>query len=316
MPDSPKPEASAIEIVKDFLASAPARPLIAVVGPTSSGKTAFSIRIAKQLEDLGFRAEIVNADSRQFYKFLDIGTAKITEAEMQGVPHHLLSVLDPKEESTIAWFQKRAAEVIGEIRQRGHIPMVVGGSMLYVSALIDGYEPVSPADPATRERLSKEYDIDEGLTLMRKLQEIDPESAAAIPRENKVYLVRAIEIWETTGKPKSVQMKKGTSPYDLLIFGMDVDPEALKKRVSDRTEAMLQGGWIEEVRILRELGYVHDDPAMEGHGYREILAALERSDIDPAKLAKDITTKTRQYAKRSLTWWRRDPRIHWITPSN
>ncbi len=314
MPDSVPEAASPALILRNFLESMPAKPLIAVVGPTGSGKTAFSIRLAKDIAALGLTAEIVNADSRQFYRQLDIGTAKITEAEMEGVHHHLLSVLDPKEECSIAWFQKRAAEVIGEIHARGHIPMVVGGSMLYVSALIDGYEPISPADPATRERLSAEYDADAGVTLQRKLQEIDPESAKGIPRENKVYLVRALEIWETTGKPKSAQMKKGTSPYDLLIFGMSIDPEVLKQRVSDRTEAMIQGGWIEEVKILRELGYGHDDPAMESHGYREILAALERGDIDIPKLTKDITTKTRQYAKRSLTWWRRDPRIHWVSP--
>ncbi len=314
MPDSETEAASLPSTLRDFLGASPARPLIAVVGPTGSGKTDFSIRLAKGIAAIGFTAEVVNADSRQFYRNLDIGTAKITEAEMKGVPHHLLSVLDPKEDCSIAWFQKRAGEVISEIHARGHIPMVVGGSMLYVSALIDGYEPISPADPATRQRLSDEYDADHGVTLMQKLQEIDPESAKGIPRENKVYLVRALEIWETTGKPKSAQMKKGTSPYDLLIFGMDIDAEVLKKRVSDRTEAMIQGGWIEEVKILRELGYGHDDPAMESHGYREILAALERGDIDAAKLAKDISTKTRQYAKRSLTWWRRDPRIHWINP--
>lgn len=314
MADSPDSSTSCPLLLRQFLNGMPAKPLIAIVGPTGSGKTAFSIRLSHELESLGLHPEVVNADSRQFYRNLDVGTAKITPEEMEGVPHHLLSVLDPNEECSIAWFQREAGKVIADIHARGHIPLLVGGSMLYVSALIDAYEPVAAPDAELRERLSREYDQDAGETLVRRLAEVDPESAAAIPRENKVYVIRALEIWETTGKPKAEALKKGEGPYDLLMFGMQVDPEELKKRVTERAVAMLQGGWIEEVKLLREFGYGHDDPAMESHGYREILAALERGDVDREKLAKDIATKTRQYAKRSLTWWRRDSRIHWVTP--
>ncbi|MDD5055243.1 MAG: tRNA (adenosine(37)-N6)-dimethylallyltransferase MiaA [Candidatus Peribacteraceae bacterium] len=282
-------------------------------------------------------AEIINADSRQFYRFMDIGTAKITPEEMHGIPHHLLSVLDPKEPCSIAWFQKEAARVIGEIHGRGNIPVLVGGSMLYVSAMVDGLKPL-PSDPALRTRLSEEYDIDQGEALHRRLAQVDPQSAASIPRENKVYLLRALEIFEQTGKPKSVQKIEAVSPYDLLIFGMDVPREELNMRINDRTKLMMESGWIDEVRQLLDRGYSVDDPGMKSIGYREIVGYLQQSQqrfenrcgsrhnneatfelpLQNAhsphvkSLSDEIALKTRAYAKRHMTWWRRDARIRWI----
>lgn len=299
-------------VLQSFLESSPAKPLIAIVGPTCSGKTSFSLLVAKKLRSEGLHPEIVNADSRQFYTYLDIGTAKISFGDMDGVPHHLLSVLDPKEDCSIFWFQEKAKEIISAIHERGHTPLLVGGSMLYVSALIDGYEPVLSSDPSMRERLSREYDTDDGVTLHQKLQDVDPESAARIPRQNKVYVMRALEIYEITGKPKSEKQKNGSSDYDVLMFGMDIPMEQLEKRILDRTRTMLSGGWIEEVKLLRELGYDANDPAMESLGYREIIAALDRNDLDVEKLASDISRKIRRYAKRSNTWWKRESRIHWV----
>lgn len=313
MGPSASPTVPPAALVTDFLGKSPAKPLVVILGPTASGKTGFSIRLAKELLPLGIRAEVVNADSRQFYRQFDIGTAKVTAAEMEGVPHHLLSVLDPREDCSIAWFQDEASAAIAGIHARGGLPMLVGGSMLYVSSLIDGFEPVA-ADPMIRERLSREYDADGGAALMKKLQQIDPQSARSIPVQNKVYLMRALEIHEVTGKPKSEVIRKKGSPYDLLIFGMQTDPDELKQRINLRTLQMIDGGWVEEVRLLMEQGYTENDPAMESHGYREITAALRRGDVDRAKLVADISSKVRQYAKRSVTWWKRDPRIVWITP--
>lgn len=302
------------QILEAFLASSPSKPLIVVIGPTASGKTAFSIGLAKQLSALGKTAEVVNADSRQFYRGFDIGTAKISQAEMDGVAHHLIDVLSPREDCTIAWYKQEAERVITNIHARGGIPLLVGGSMLYTAALVDGLEPLPAVDPAIRERLSKEYDADGGKTLFAKLTEIDPEAAASFPMQNKVYVVRAMEIYESTGKTKSSQRRTTPSPYDLLMFGMDVDKDILAAKISARTKLMLERGWIDEVRKLREQGISITDPAMKSVGYREIFEALESGTIDTAKLAAVIDSGTRAYAKRHMTWWKRDPRVHWVTP--
>lgn len=312
-PDTVLTGSEAVTCTFQFFAKEPKKPLIVILGPTASGKTAFSITLAKALLTQGISVEIINADSRQFYKLFDIGTAKIRQNEMEGIPHHLLSVLDPKEPCSISWFQEHATKSIQEIQARGSVPMLVGGSMLYISALIDGFQPL-PVDEQVREQLNKEYDIDGGKTLMKKLQEVDPVSAASIPIENKVYLVRALEMYAATGKPKSEEMRKTGSPYDLLIFGIYREMDELKKIIIERTRSMLKGGWIAEVEILKAQGYTSDDPAMESHGYREISAALDRGDTDIEKLTNDISRQTQRYAKRSMTWWKKDDRVMWVTP--
>lgn len=303
------------QILEDFLATSPENPLIVVLGPTASGKTAFSIGLTKLLQSFEKMAEVVNADSRQFYRGFDIGTAKITQAEMQGVPHHLIDVLDPMKDCTISWYKCEVERVLREIYIRGNIPLLVGGSMLYTAAIIDGLEPLPPVDPAIRERLGKEYDADGGKTLFAKLTEIDPETAASFPMQNKVYVVRAMEIYEGTGKTKSSQKKTTPGVYDLLMFGMNVDREALATKISARTKLMLERGWIDEVKKLREQGIRVTDPAMKSVGYHEIFEALESGNIDTSKLASTIDSGTRAYAKRHMTWWKRDPRIHWVKPS-
>lgn len=302
-----------------FLAAKPEKPLIVLLGPTASGKTALSIRIAQHLKSKQKTLEIINADSRQCYKLLDIGTAKITEKEMQGVPHHLLDVLDPKEECTISWYAERATKAIDEIHARGNVPMLVGGSMLYISAIIDGLQSMTASDPVVRKRLSDEYDVDAGVSLHTKLKRVDPESALVIPRQNKVYLLRALEIFETTGKPKSAQKMKSSCPYDLLIFGIDADPEALRVRINERTDVMLKSGWIEEVKGLLERGYKAEDPGMKSHGYRDIIEALNSPhpptpspSSGEGELCEKIASQIRRYAKRQRTWWRGDERIKWI----
>jgi tRNA dimethylallyltransferase len=286
-------------------------PLIVLLGPTASGKTGLSIDMARWASaDLQKTIEIVNADSRQFYAHLDIGTAKITPDEMQGVAHHLLSVLDPKQDCTIAWFQKEATRVIAEIHARGNVPMLVGGSMLYISAVIDGLQPMA-SDPAKRTLLEAEYDKDAGVSLHARLTTLDPESGRLIPRENKVYVIRAMEIVEASGDTKMSQLRAQPPPYDLLLLGVYREREALIKRIDLRTHSMLHAGWIDEVRGLLAKGYSADDPGMNSHGYPEIIAALQ-SGTDPLTVEPLISAKTRQYAKRQMTWWRGDERIRWI----
>ncbi len=187
-------------ILETYLTDAK-KPLIVVLGPTASGKTAFSIELAKHVAAMGGSktVEILNADSRQLYRFLDIGTAKVTDQEKDGVPHHLLDMLAPEQEVTIAWYKEAAERAIAEIHARGNVPVLVGGSMLYISAVIDGLEPLA-SDPALRARLEGEYDADGGKALYARLQEIDPDTASAFHPNNKPYVIRAMEIFETTGE--------------------------------------------------------------------------------------------------------------------
>lgn len=284
------------------------RPLLIVLGPTASGKTAYSVQLAEHLGN----AEIINADSRQLYKYLNIGTAKITQEEMRGIPHHLLDVVDPKEDITAADYQKLAENAITDIRARKNIPILVGGSMLYISSVIDGLRFPEAADSQLRSRLEADYDTDAGKALYAKLREVDPETASAFSQNNKPYVVRAMEIWETTGeKPSVIRTKEGSS-HDLFIIGIDRDSKELNMRIEQRAKQMIERGWIGEVQKLRERGYGPEDPGMKSHGYREIMAFLENGEKDTAFLAKTIATKTKQYAKRQRTWWRGDGRIRWV----
>lgn len=309
------PQISWQQHLEDFLLSKPKKPLIVLLGPTASGKTSLSIAIAKVLASQKSTVEIINADSRQCYKFLDIGTAKITKKEMQKIPHHLFDVLDPKEECTISWYAKDATKTIDAIHVRGNMPMLVGGSMLYISAIIDGLQSMTASDPVIRKRLSDEYDADAGVSLHAHLSKVDPQSASIIPRENKMYLLRALEIFETTGKPKSEQKMRVSCPYDLLILGVDVDPELLRTRINERTAAMLKSGWHDEVQSLLARGYTAEDPGMKSHGYREIVEwqkIEERQKGQAGELCEKIASQIRRYAKRQRTWWRGDERIKWI----
>lgn len=294
-----------------FLASARA-PLIVILGPTASGKTAFSLDCARLLCENGLHAEIVSADSRQLYRFLDIGTAKIRPEEMQGIPHHLLSVLDPKDPVTIAWYQEHAIRIIREIHQRGGIPLLVGGSMLYLSAVIDGLRPLSPVDPVLRCSLEAAYDRDHGAALYAELRRIDPETASAFSPVNKAYLIRAMEIERSTGLLPSRAKQRGDVPFDLFILGVRKSPADLHDAIAKRIQAMMDAGWIGEVEALLHRGYTAKDPGLLSHGYREIAAMLLTGKPARGELPEIIAAQTRQYAKRQRTWWKNDPRIYWM----
>jgi tRNA dimethylallyltransferase len=300
--------------VKSFLQISK-RPLVVILGPTASGKTAASIELAEELKkERG--VEIVNADSRQLYKYLDIGTAKITQEEMKSIPHHLMDVLDPKEEVTAAWYQEKATKIIDDIHARKNIPMLVGGSMLYISAIIDGLEFPSSSHPEIRKKLEEEYDSDDGITLHKRLTDIDPETAQGIPVQNKPYVMRAMELFEVSGKKPSELRKKSESSYDLFIIGINRSREDIMERITERTQKLFEAGWMEEVRELMKRGYVQSDPGMKSHGYREIMDFLESGSGwgsgSEKQLMEKIAANGRQYAKRQMTWWRGDERILWI----
>lgn len=307
------PRASCLEQQLQNFINSSRRPLVVVLGPTASGKTAFSIGLALSVGD----AEIVNADSRQLYKYLDIGTAKISPKEMRGIPHHLLDVLDPKEAATAARYKQDAERVIHEIHSRHHVPMMVGGSMLYLSAVIDGLEFPDSSDPWLRKSLAEQYDRDGGASLYKKLLEADPDTALAFSKNNKPYVVRAMEIYEHTGRKPSDARRQSASPYDLFILGIERTREELRRRINERTEELFKKGWAEEVRSLIARGFTERDPAMNSHGYREIMHQWKMENGILKKevcrmLADRISAKTRQYAKRQLTWWKKDSRIRWL----
>ncbi len=285
------------------------KPVIVVLGPTCSGKTGFSLALSRHLGDT---AEIVNADSRQFYKGMDIGTAKITEEEKGVVPHHLFSVLDPKEQVTIAWYQEQANRVIAEIHARGHVPVLVGGSMLYISSVVDGLRPLPEADPELRKELEALYDTDDGWSLYDELAKVDPETAKSFDKANKQYVVRAVELYRLTGFPPSTLKKTVPPDFQTLLLGLEWPRDELTKRIDARTPEIVNGGWIREVETLLEKGYTEHDPGFKSHGYREISQWLRSDEQNKEQLIEVIAAKTRQYAKRQMTWWKDDERIKWI----
>jgi tRNA dimethylallyltransferase len=298
------------QLVKDHCEDS-AHPVVVVLGPTASGKTAFSIELAMFLG-----GEVLNGDSRQLYRDLNIGTAKITLEEMQAVPHHLFDVLAPSAEATVGWYQKEAHIIIDSLHTKNVVPIVVGGSMLYISALTDGLSLAPPANPEIRDRIEREYDKDDGVALHSRLVALDPEIAARIHQNNKPRLVRAIEILETStvDNPKEEMWKaQAESKYNFLILGIRKPREESVVKINNRCKAMFDHGWVEEVQKLVDEGYTASDPAMKSHGYKEIMEYIENGKQEPLEeLQERIAAKTRQYARRQMTWWKRDDRIHWI----
>lgn len=297
------------------------KPVIVVLGPTASGKTGFSLALSQHYGATLSRAtgernvslvEIINADSRQLYKGMDIGTAKISVEEMGDCPHHLFSVLDPKEQVTIAWYQEQAMRVIAEIHARGNVPVLVGGSMLYISAVIDGLRPLPEADPELRKELERLYDEDDGWALFDELSRVDPETAQSFDKANKQYVVRAVELLRLTGFPPSTLKKTVPPDFQTLILGLEWPRDELVKRIDGRTRGLVEGGWIREVESLLENGHSIDEPGFKSVGYREIAQWLRSDEQNKEQLIEVIAAKTRQYAKRQTTWWKDDDRIHWI----
>jgi tRNA dimethylallyltransferase len=282
--------------------------LILIVGPTAVGKTELSIQLAERLN-----GEIVSADSRLFYRGMDIGTAKPTPEERERVPHHLIDVADPDETWTLAVFQKQATETIADIHKRGKLPFLVGGTGQYVRAVTEGWKPpaVKP-DPRLRgvlEGLAEAkgiYWLHEGLKLN------DPVAAEKIDPRNVRRTVRALEVIFTTGKPFSGQRGQSDSPYHLLTVGLTRPREELYRRVDERIEAMFAAGFLEEVRGLLEQGYSSDLPTMSAIGYRECVQVIQgQISLEGAKV--EMRRATRVFVRRQANWFKADdPNIHWF----
>jgi tRNA dimethylallyltransferase len=285
----------------------PAMSLLVIIGPTASGKTALALALAERLG-----GEIVSADSRQVYRLMDIGTAKPTAAERARAPHHLLDVVWPDEPYTVAQYQADATRAIADIWQRGLLPLLVGGTGLYVRAVVDGLAiPAVSPRPALRAELEAEAAAQGPGALHARLATLDPATAATIDPMNARRLVRALEVCLTTGRPLAAQRGVRPTPYRPLLLGLNTARATLYAWADGRVEAMLAAGLVGEVEALVARGYGWDLPAMSGVGYREMGAYL-RGELGLAEAAARMKLATHAYIRRQLTWFRRDPRIHWL----
>ncbi len=269
------------------------------------GKSEAAVLVAERI-----RGEVICADSRTVYRGMDIGTAKPTPAMRARVPHHLLDVVDPREVFTVRRFQQLAQQAIAEIRARGRVPLLVGGTGLYVQAVLDGLQiPPVPPDWALRQRLEEEERNQPGV-LFSRLQEIDPLTAARIPPRNLRRVIRALEIWYHLGIPPSQARGRGPEEPSLRI-GLTMDRRALYGRIDRRIDEQLAAGLVEEVRRLVASGVPLHAPSMQGLGYKEIAAYLI-GEVDLEEAVQQLRRNTRHYARRQLIWFRADPRIRWL----
>ena len=286
------------------------KPLIIITGPTASGKTALSVELAKKIG-----GEIISADSMQVYRHMDIGSAKVTKEEMDGVRHHLIDVLDPWDEFNVVVFQKLAKEAMEEIYAAGHIPIIAGGTGFYIQALVNDIDfTENDGDTGYREELERLAAEKGASALHDMLKEVDPESAEAIHENNVKRVIRALEFYEKTGRTISShneQEREKESPYNAAYFVLNDDRNEIYRRIDQRVDQMMQAGLIEEVRRLKDMGYTKDMVSMQGLGYKEILDYLDgNTTLEEAVYI--LKRDTRHFAKRQLTWFRREHEVIWV----
>lgn len=286
------------------------QPVIVIAGPTASGKTRLSVELAKAIN-----GEIVSADSMQVYRYMNIGTAKPDEHEMAGIRHYLIDEINPDEEFSVARFQELALKYIKQIQENAKIPIIAGGTGLYINSLlynINFSETIS--DWALREQLEKEADEKGNSYIHEKLAAIDPEAAAKLHENDRKRVIRAIEVFKHTNMPisKHQQLSRlNPPPYKYIVFGLRFEREKLYERINLRVDLMLKNGLVDEVKQLSELGYDKSAIAMQGLGYKEILAYLA-GEITYDEAVYILKRDTRHYAKRQMTWFKRVEGINWL----
>lgn len=286
------------------------KPLVILTGPTAVGKTALSIKLASEIG-----GEIISADSMQVYRQMDIGSAKIKPEEMGGIPHHLIDILEPEEEFNVCLFEKLALEAMEQIYERGHIPVVVGGTGFYIQALlyqIDFTE--EETDTAYRDKLWQLGEEKGNHYLHELLRKVDPESAEEIHENNRKRVIRALEFYENCGKPISThnkEQRQKTSAYNSCYFVLTDDRKKLYERIESRVDQMLSKGLVDEVRTLKERGCNAAMVSMQGLGYKEILEYLD-GRCSLLEAVEKIKKETRHFAKRQLTWFRREKDVIWL----
>lgn len=286
------------------------KPLLILTGPTAAGKTDLSIALAKKLN-----GAVISADSMQVYKYMNIGSAKILPEEMQGVRHYLVDVLDPREEFHVARFQQMAREAMEEIYQNGQLPIVVGGTGFYIQALLKEVDfAESSGELPLRRELEETARTKGGAVLHERLKQVDPESAAAIHPNNVKRVIRALEYYQETGRPISrhnEEQREKKPPYTYAYFVLTDDRARLYERIGQRVDRMVEQGLVEEVRWLKDHGYGRELVSMQGLGYKELFPYLDGT-CTLEEAVEIIKRDTRHFAKRQLTWFRREPDVTWL----
>ncbi|MGW7363827.1 tRNA (adenosine(37)-N6)-dimethylallyltransferase MiaA [Streptomyces sp. NPDC054841] len=286
--------------------AAPAPRVIAVVGPTAAGKSDLGVHLAQQLG-----GEVVNADSMQLYRGMDIGTAKLTPGERGGIPHHLLDIWDVTQTASVAEYQRLARAEIDKLLAEGRTPVLVGGSGLYVRGAIDALE-FPGTDPEVRARLEAELAERGSGVLHARLATADPDAARAILPSNGRRIVRALEVIEITGKPFTANLPGHEAVYDTVQIGVDVERPELDERITLRVDRMWEAGLVDEVRTLEAQGLREGRTASRALGYQQVLAVLAGECTEDEARA-ETARATKRFARRQDSWFRRDPRVHWLS---
>jgi len=281
--------------------------VIVICGATATGKSDIAIEVAQEIG-----AEIINADSMQLYRGMDIGTAKLPEAERGGIPHHLLDVLEVNQDSTVAWYQEQARATITDIHARGKDAVIVGGTGLYIKAILDDLN-FPDTDPEVRAKLEAEAEEFGSASLFTRLEELDPAAALAIDRANTRRIIRALEVIEITGQPFTANLpREDSSRYpDALQFGLVMDREHLRERIDLRVDRMWDQGFVAEVDLLITQGIRDGATAQRALGYAQLIA-MHDGTMSEAEAKEDTKRASRQYARRQETWFSRDARIQWV----
>lgn len=283
--------------------------LIVICGATATGKSDLSVSLAQKID-----AEIINADSMQLYKGMDIGTAKISTEEQQGIPHHMLDLLEVNQDANVAWYQDKARFVISDIHARGKDAIIVGGTGLYIKAILDELN-FPDTDPVVRAELELEFATKGIAPLFERLEKLDPAAALAIDKANSRRVIRALEVIKITGKPFTANLPREESsryPY-AKQFGLVMDRDNLSERISLRVDRMWEKGFVQEVEKLLTAGIMQGTTAQRALGYAQVIAQIE-GKVTQEEAQEETKRATRQYARRQETWFSRDERITWISP--
>ena len=285
--------------------------MIAIVGPTAVGKSELALQLARY-----FSLEIISADSRQVYRYMDIGTSKPTLAERASVPHHVIDVVEPDEDFNLAMYHQLAIEALEAIRQKGKLPLLVGGSGLYVWSVVEGWKiPEVPPDQKLRRRLEARAEQGDSQGLYRELQDVDPVAAARINAANIRRIVRALEVYYATRKPLSQLQRKEVPDFSTLVIGLTRDRSELYRRIDVRVDKMIQRGLVEEVEQLLRKGYSPSLPSMSGIGYKQISEFL-RGEMTSSEATDKIKYETHRLARHQYAWFRlSDSKIRWFDVS-
>jgi len=282
--------------------------VLVLVGPTGIGKTSVALSIAERIS-----CEVLSADSRQIYRYMDIGTSKPSKEELTRIPHHFIDIVDPDEDYSSGQFSEQARVTIQEILSRDNLPVVVGGSGLYIRALLEGFFGVDYRDEKIRKHLMRHLEEKGALALYNELERVDPNYAKDIHPNNAKRIIRGLEIYYISGESASaLHEQKDPAPFAWMKFGLNTERNVLYKLIDNRVDTMFRKGFVEEVKQLLAKGYSPDLNSLNSVGYKELIQFLENK-IDHTECVNRIKQNTRRYAKRQLTWFRAEKDIHWIS---